>query len=103
MNVRNTSLPWFRCCRQVILGVASGAALFIFCLISLIEFLSFWALPVGSFSALAIWVLIVAINAVHMRFRGWNFARIQFLSGLGIIPCYFGISMIIIVSIEGMW
>ncbi|WP_454199333.1 hypothetical protein [Nocardia sp. Marseille-Q1738] len=103
MNVRNTALTWFRCCWQVILGVASGAALFFFCVMALGEYLSFWAVPVGSFLALAIWIVIVAISAVRMHFRGWNFARIQFLSGLGVIPCYTGITMIIAVSIEGLW
>ncbi|MBF6221996.1 hypothetical protein IU479_28265 [Nocardia abscessus] len=103
MNVRNTALTWFRCCWQVILGVASGAALFFFCVMALSGYLSFWAVPMGSFSALAIWIVIVAIGAVRMHFRGWNFARIQFLSGLGVIPCYTGITMIIAVSIEGLW
>jgi hypothetical protein len=86
----------------VILGVVSGAILCFFCVMALSRFLSFWAVPVGTISALAIWIVLVAINTVRMHFRGWNSVRIRFLAALGVIPCYTGIPMIIAMSIEGL-
>ncbi|WP_280477379.1 hypothetical protein [Nocardia asiatica] len=101
MSVRNTALTWLGCFWRVVLGIVSGAALTLFCLISLGGVLSFWAIPAGSISALASWIVIVIASTVSMRFRGWNFARIQFLAGLGVIPCWAGTTMLIASALEG--
>lgn len=103
ISIGSIAASWLKCCWQLILGVASGTALFFLCVVALASSLSFWAMPMGSLLALAIWIAIVTTSAVRMHSRGWNPARIEFLAGLGVVPCYTGISMIIGMSVEGLW
>lgn len=92
---------WIRYCWDVLLGVVSGFALVFVSMLMLVGVLYFWAIPVGSLLALAIWAASAIFSTVRMRFRGWNSARIRFLVGFGIIPCYAGTVTIIAACSEG--
>ncbi|MEU5759854.1 hypothetical protein [Nocardia sp. NPDC047648] len=94
-GARGTVLTWIGYCWGVILGVVSGFALVFFFTLALVGVLYFWALPVGSILALAIWAVTAIVSTVRMHFRGWNSATMRFLAGFGIIPCSIGAAMII--------
>lgn len=101
VGTRKTILTWIRYCWDVILGVVSGFALVFFFTLALVSVLYFWALPVGSILALAIWAVTAIVSTVRMHLRGWNSATIRFLAGFGIIPCYTGTAMIIAACLDG--
>ncbi|WP_067713119.1 hypothetical protein [Nocardia yamanashiensis] len=93
---------WTRYCLDVLLGVVSGFALIFVSMLVLVGVLYFWALPVGSLLALAIWAVTAIVSTVRMHFRGRNSATIRFLVGFGIIPCYAG-TVTIIAACSGGW
>lgn len=94
---------WFGYCWHVIGGALAGFAMFVFCVLTLVERLYFWAIPVGAILALAIWAATTTISTMRMRRRGRNATTIRFLVGFGIIPCYAGILAIISAFLDGGW
>ncbi|MEU0538460.1 hypothetical protein ABZ319_01225 [Nocardia sp. NPDC005978] len=94
-------MTWLRYCWHLIAGTLTGLALFVFCVLALMDVLYFWAIPAGAILAAVIWAMTVTICAVRTHRRGWNASVIRFLIGFGIIPCYAGALAIIGGFFEG--
>ncbi|MRH92386.1 hypothetical protein GFY24_34030 [Nocardia sp. SYP-A9097] len=73
----------------------------IVCVVAPAGLLYLWAIWVGSILALAIWMVSTLVSTVRMHLRGWKSGNIRFLAGFAIIPCYFGIDTILVLSIYG--
>lgn len=80
-----------------ILGVLTGIALVFACFFVLVWVLWTLAIVVGPVVALIIWLLIAAPS---LRRAKRNPARVWFLAGFAVIPCFFGIMMSLSMLIE---
>lgn len=80
-----------------VLGVLTGIALVFVCVFALVWVLWTSAIAVGPVVALIIWLLIAAPN---LRPAKRNPARVWFLAGFAVIPCFYGIMMSLGMLIE---
>ncbi|MFI6866906.1 hypothetical protein [Nocardia sp. NPDC050406] len=85
---------WLRNSGALVLGVFSGIVLTIVCVVALVQVVSFFAVVIGPFVAAVIWLLVAASTTIGMRREGWTPAKLWFLAGGGIIPCFYAVLML---------